>query len=85
MSQTTFRQFPSLLFLWNLLIQAKKTKQTEQGCTVPKSWSLQHCLEQSLAWGIHRGACKMVFTAALQADGLTAAMCCQYFAHLLHH
>lgn len=24
----------------------QKTKQTEQGCTVLKSWSLQHCLKQ---------------------------------------
>lgn len=32
----------------------QKTKQTEQGCTVLKSWSLQHCLKEQLAWGIRR-------------------------------
>lgn len=32
----------------------QKTKQTEQGCTVLKSWSLQHCLKEQLAWGIQR-------------------------------
>lgn len=47
----------------------QETKPTERGCTVLKSWSLQHCLKQELAWGVQRDACKMMFVAALQAGG----------------
>lgn len=74
----------SAFFVWNLLIQTKKPNKQNRDAQFWSPGAFNTAWNNS--WpGVSRDACKMVFIAALQADRLTSAMCCQHSARHLHH